>query len=98
MFNTVVYSSEERVFYCDPVACCLLIFLHGLPQLIKRECLVDRHKAASQIIISRMQGYCKANSQAGCCEIPYAGHYTRSRDRNVSDAKISHIRIVKHPD
>ena len=55
VFDTVVYASEERVFYRYSVTC---FFLIGLQRLAERSCriaLVYWHEEAAHIVVSRVQ-------------------------------------------
>ena len=63
VFDTVVYSAQEDVFYGYPVAGNLLIFLKGLSQISKGKCFVDWHEAASEGIFGCMQRDSEAHSE-----------------------------------
>ncbi len=97
MFNAVVYSAKERIFYGYPVSGDPLVVLHCLPQVIKRECLVYRHQCASQFVFSGVERDCKAYSQARCGKFMYARDYSGGRDGDMPDPKVSHAGVVQHP-
>ena len=98
LLNAVVHAAEQSVFYRYAVARLLLVRLHRVAKLGERVCLIDRHQAAAQVIVGRVERYREADAKSGFRQLVYPWNDAGGRDRHVAYAKVAHLRVVQHAD